>query len=201
MESQSGAQRPDDHLHDRLVQGDETALAEAYDRFVALVHSVALRVSGSRTAAEDIVQEVFVHLWERPYAFRPERGSLRGWLCLLAHRRAVDWVRAEQARERRVRQVCGTDVEDCAPSAEDSVVAADEAGRVRTAVATLPAAQREAIELAFFAGITYRQVARQLGVPEGTVKSRMRGGLRQLASLLADPSAPGAGTETSGESR
>ncbi|GCD92602.1 RNA polymerase sigma factor SigK [Embleya hyalina] len=184
-------------MHDRLVQGDESALAEVYDCFVGLVHSVAMRVSGNRTAAEDIVQEVFVHLWEHPYAFRPERGSLRGWLCLLAHRRAVDWVRAEHARERRVEHACRTGGGEWVASAEDSVVAADEAARVRSALARLPAAQREAIELAFYADITYREVASRLGVPEGTVKSRMRGGLRQLATLLGNPSGRG----TSGEGR
>ncbi|MGW1997264.1 sigma-70 family RNA polymerase sigma factor [Embleya sp. NPDC001921] len=193
--------RPEEHLHDRLVQGDESALAEVYDCFVGLVHSVAMRVSGNRTAAEDIVQEVFVHLWERPYAFRPERGSLRGWLCLLAHRRAVDWVRAEQSRERRVEHACRTGDGAWVASAEDSVLAADEADRVRSALARLPAVQREAIELAYYAEITYREVALRLGVPEGTVKSRMRVGLRQLATLMEDPAARGAGGGTSGEGR
>ncbi|MDI2128321.1 sigma-70 family RNA polymerase sigma factor [Yinghuangia seranimata] len=189
----AGATRPEDGdeaLHARLVHGDAAALGEAYDLMAGVVHAVALRVSGSRSAAEDIVQEVFVHLWSNPYAFRPERGTMRGWLCMLAHRRAVDWVRAEEARDRRLRRLGAAVRYTAVPSAEDSVVAADEAHRVRAAVGNLPAAQREAIELAFFAGNTYRQVAERLGVPEGTVKSRMRVGLRQLAVALAHPARP-----------
>lgn len=188
-----------DDLHERIVHGDESALGEVHDRYAGIVHGVALRVTGSRGAAEEITQEVVVYLWQRPYAYRPERGSLRTWLCLLAHRRAVDWVRAEQARRRRHEQVHRSSPAEDVPSAEEQVIAADEADRVRAAVVALPAAQREAIELAYFAGITHRQVAAQLGVPEGTVKSRMRSGLRQLARVLGT-SEPGA-EEREGERR
>src|SRR5215471_2717941 len=88
-------------VRDRLVAGDDAALGEVYDQFSSLVYGLALRVIGDARAAEDVSQDVFVWLWERPTAFDPERGSLRSWLGTLTHRRAVDYVRREEARRRR----------------------------------------------------------------------------------------------------
>src|SRR5215510_16530104 len=88
-------------VRERLVAGDDAALGEVYDQFSSLVYGLALRVIGDARAAEDVSQDVFVWLWERPAAFDPERGSLRSWLGTLTHRRAVDYVRREEARRRR----------------------------------------------------------------------------------------------------
>ncbi|PZG38758.1 RNA polymerase subunit sigma [Spongiactinospora gelatinilytica] len=174
----------DRRLHQRIVGGDETALGELYDRLGPLIVSVAVRVTRDRSVAEDIAQEVFITLWERPLAYDPARGSLRTWLATIAHRRSVDHVRAE---ERRKGTVIGPRLtEPRPPGLEDQILDADEAHRVRQAVQRLPAALREVIELAYFGGRTYRQVADELGLPEGTAKSRIRLGLRTLADALTE---------------
>jgi RNA polymerase sigma-70 factor (ECF subfamily) len=174
----------DRSLHQRVVGGDESALGELHERLYPLVHGLALRVTRDRLVAEDIVQEVFVTFWERPLAFDPDRGSLRSWLATIAHRRAVDHVRTE---ERHRVSTLGPRLAEPEPSPlEDWILAADEAARVRVAVSRLPGGLREAIELAYYRGRTYRQTAEELGLPEGTVKSRIRLGLRKLADALAD---------------
>jgi RNA polymerase sigma factor (sigma-70 family) len=166
----------------RLVEGDDAALAEVYDQYSSFVYGLALRVIGEPRAAEDVTQDVFVSIWERPGAFDPERGSLRTWLGTLAHRRAVDYVRREEARRRRMEREASRAVP--APDVEELATALVTAERVRAALDALPGEQRRAIELAYFGGNTYRQVAEVLGIPEGTAKSRLRLGLRRIASAL-----------------
>jgi len=176
----------------RLGAGDEAALGEVYDQYASFVYGLALRVIGEQRGAEDVSQEVFVFVWERPEVFDPGRGSLRTWLGTLAHRRAVDYVRREEARRRRA-------VRDAAcratavPDVEELATALVMAERVRAALGVLPPEQREAIELAYFGGRTYREVADELGIPEGTAKSRLRLGLRRVAAVL-EPDAPGVST-------
>jgi len=171
-------------LHQRVVGGDEVALGEIYDRLSSLIFGLSLRVTRDRVIAEDITQEVFLIFWERPLAYDPERGSLRAWLATIAHRRAVDQVRAE---ERRRVSVLGPRLFERAPERlEDTVLDADEAERLRQAVTALPDSLREVVELAYFGGRTYRQVGEELGVPEGTAKSRIRLALRRLADALAE---------------
>jgi RNA polymerase sigma factor (sigma-70 family) len=167
---------------DRLIAGEEGALNEIYDQFASFAYGLALRVIGDARAAEDVAQDVFVTFWERPDAFDPDRGSLRTWLGTLAHRRAVDHVRREEARRRRA-------IKDAArpettPDVEEMAIALVTAERVRSALATLPDDQQRAIQLAYFGGKTYRQVAQVLGIPEGTAKSRLRLGLRRIAGVL-----------------
>jgi RNA polymerase sigma-70 factor, ECF subfamily len=169
-------------VRDRLVDGQEAALVEIYDQYASFVYGLAVRVIGDARAAEDVTQEVFVGLWERPAAFDARRGSLRTWLGTLAHRRAVDYVRREEARRRcaerdAARAVTTSDVEELATA----LVSAE---RVRVALDVLPSEQRRAIQLAYFGGKTYRQVAEVLGIPEGTAKSRLRLGLRRIAEAL-----------------
>jgi RNA polymerase sigma factor (sigma-70 family) len=177
----------DGELHRRVGAGDEAALAEVYRRFGPLVHALARRVTGDVEAARDVAQEVFCHFWERPLAYDPDRGSLRTWLATLAHRRAVDWVRREE-RRRRAPATLAADllVAGAGPGADEAVEAADTAHRVRRTVAALPPDMREPIELAFYNGCTYREVAIKLGIPEGTAKSRLRSALARLARVLAD---------------
>jgi RNA polymerase sigma-70 factor (ECF subfamily) len=167
---------------ERLVAGDSVALAEIYDQYASFVYGLALRVIGDARAAEDVSQDVFVGLWERPAVFDPERGSLRTWLGTLAHRRAVDYVRREEARRRRAERDAARAVS--APDVDELATALVAAERVRAALDRLPAEQRRAIELAYFGGRTYRQVAEVLGIPEGTAKSRLRLGLRRIAEAL-----------------
>lgn len=167
---------------DRLIAGEEGALNEIYDQFSSFVYGLALRVIGDARAAEDVSQDVFVTVWERPAAFDPDRGSLRTWLGTLAHRRAVDHVRREEARRRRATKDAARPVST--PDVEEMALALVTAERVRSALETLPDEQRRAIQLAYFGGRTYRQVAEVLGIPEGTAKSRLRLGLRRIADVL-----------------
>jgi RNA polymerase sigma factor (sigma-70 family) len=166
----------------RLTARDETALAELYDQYGSFVFGLAARVINDRRAAEDVTQDVFLYVWEHPDAFDPDRGRLRTFLGTLAHRRAVDHVRREEARRRRGERDAAMQVS--VPDVDEMAMALVAAERVRAEVERLPAEQREAIELAYFGGRTYRQVAEELGIPEGTAKSRLRLGLRRIADAL-----------------
>jgi RNA polymerase sigma-70 factor (ECF subfamily) len=167
-------------LIDQIATGDESTLRHLYEQYGSLVYSIALGLMQDRCAAEDVAQQVFIRVWERPTGFDPDRGSLRTLMATLAHSRAVDHVRREQAgRRREQRQLPGApcDVEDLAASAAV-------AERVRRAVDGLPDEQRAAVLLAYYDARTYRQVAATLDIPEGTAKSRLRLGLRRIAKCL-----------------
>jgi RNA polymerase sigma factor (sigma-70 family) len=169
-------------LSRRLCAGDESALGEVYDQFSGFVFGLALRVIKDRTAAEDVTQDVFVTLWEHPERFEPERGSMRAFLGTMTHRRSVDLIRREEARRRRETKTSSEPT--VAPKVDESALAAVTSQEVRDAVACLPANQRQAVELAYFHGHTYRQVATALGIPEGTAKSRLRLALGRVSELL-----------------
>ncbi|HET6794525.1 MAG TPA: sigma-70 family RNA polymerase sigma factor [Acidimicrobiales bacterium] len=165
----------------RMAAGDEEALAEAFERFGALVYGLARRVTGDSSVAEDVVQEVFVALWKRPDRFDPERGSLRAYLGVQAHRRAVDAVRRDTRRsQREVRQFDGG---SCAGHG-DPLDAAMVTEVVKEAIGRLPAEQRRVVELTYYGGRSNREVASFLGIPEGTVKSRLRLAQSKLGTLL-----------------
>jgi RNA polymerase sigma-70 factor (ECF subfamily) len=169
-------------VRNRLVAGSEAALTELYDQFSSFVYGLAYRVIGDARAAEDVSQEVFIRLWERPEAFDPERGTLRAWLATVTHRRAVDHIRREEARRRRTDRDANRVVS--APDVEEMATALLMAERVRATLDVLPPEQRRAVDLAYFEGRTYRQVAEVLGIPEGTAKSRLRLALRRIAATL-----------------
>jgi len=169
-------------IGERLVAGDDTALRDVYDQYASFVYGLAARVIGDARAAEDVSQDVFLALWERPAAFDPDRGSLRTFLGTVAHRRAVDYVRREEARRRRALREAGQ--APTTPDVEEMATAILTAERVRAALDQLPDDQRRAVQLAYFGGRTYRQVADELGIPEGTAKSRLRLGLRRIADAL-----------------
>jgi RNA polymerase sigma-70 factor, ECF subfamily len=163
----------------------EEALAEVFRRHAGAVLNLARRVLGDAGRAEEIVQEVFVRLWHEPERFDPERGSLRSYLLAQAHGRAVDLLRSDTARRNREDRDARSAAEngyDVEREVWDLVVV----DRVREAVVALPEDERRAIELAYFGGRTYREVAEELGAPEGTVKSRIRAGLRRMRAALAD---------------
>lgn len=170
-------------LRDRLLAGDERALASVVGEFGPLVRGVARRVLGDDAAAEDVTQDVFVWLWERPDRFDPDRGSLRSFLAVVTRRRAIDWIRRHDADRRRADRVA-RDAPLVADDLADGVATRDDATQVRAAVAALPDDQREAVTLAFFGGQSYREVARSLGIPEGTAKSRLRLALAKLSATL-----------------
>jgi RNA polymerase sigma factor (sigma-70 family) len=179
------------HLSDEalvalVARGDEDALAELYDRVSRIAYGLALRVLRDERHAEDAVQEAFLQVWRSAATFRAERAKASTWILTLVHRRAVDLVRREERRQ-------------ADPLTEDAAAAAlapeqtDEAAwlrfereRVQTALKQLPDVQREALELAYYGGFSQSELADRLGVPLGTVKSRMFAGLTRLRELLDD---------------
>ena len=168
----------------RIAVGDERALQMIYERYSPLVYGLSRRVTASTAHAEEITQEVFVYLWQNPDRFDAERGTLRAFLGAVAHRRSVDEVRRNTRRVAREDRIGGDATNLDMIEISDGVERSQTAERVRAAVSSLPEQQREAVLLAYFGGFTFRQVAEQLGIPEGTAKSRLRLGLSKLAVLL-----------------
>jgi RNA polymerase sigma-70 factor (ECF subfamily) len=172
----------------------QDALAEAYRRHAGAVFGLAKRLLADQARAEEIVQEVFLRLWNEPDRFDPDRGTLRSYLLAHTHGRSVDVVRSDTSRRAREER-------DAAMAADGGYDVAHEvwdlalAGHVRQAMASLQPGERAAIELAYFGGRTYKEVAEVPGEPEGTVKSRIRTGLRRLRGELVD-----AGVTTGAES-
>lgn len=170
-------------LCEALGRANELALAEAYRRHGASVHNLARRVLGSGDLADEVTQDVFLDLWRRPERFDGDRGSLRTFLVTRAHGKAVDLVRAESSRHaREQRNVAGTALGGY--DLDHYVFDLATADKVQVAVAALPNDERVAIEMAYFEGMTYREVASTLGAPEGTIKSRIRSGLQRLRASL-----------------
>ncbi|HUG07962.1 MAG TPA: sigma-70 family RNA polymerase sigma factor [Acidimicrobiia bacterium] len=166
-----------------VLAEDDAALESIYRKYGGAVHFVARKVLRDDALAEDVVQDVFVSFWNSPDGFDPDRGSLRTYLLTIAHRRAVDIVRSEAARSRRE----GTSpLGDQVIDIDDEVWARSQSEIVRNAVAQLSEDERNAISLAYFKGLTYVEVAKALAEPEGTVKSRIRGGMRKLSLVLAE---------------
>jgi RNA polymerase sigma-70 factor (ECF subfamily) len=161
----------------------EQALAEIYRRHGGAVHALARRLLGSDHAADDVTQEVFIKLWEAPERFDPTRGGLRSFLLAAAHSRAVDQLRSQSARRAREERDA-THVASAGYDLERHAWDLHLSEQVRNAVGCLPDTERRAIELAYFGGRTYREVAVLLGEPEGTVKGRIRAGLKRLRQAL-----------------
>ena len=163
----------------------QDALAEAYRRHAGAAFALARRLLGDREMAEEILQEVFLRLWNAPERFDPERGSLRSYLLAQTHGRSVDLLRSETSRRRREEREARETAEH-GVDIEREVVDLTVADQVKEVVAELPVDERRAIELAYFGGHTYRQVAVLLDQPEGTVKSRIRSGLRRMRQGLVE---------------
>jgi RNA polymerase sigma-70 factor, ECF subfamily len=174
-------------LVERIRAGDDRALAAVYDRHAGMVYGLARRVARDEQLARDVTQEVFTYLWEMPGRVDLSRGTLRTYLALLAHRRAVDEVRRHEARFR-------AETASALPEPEEGpethvVDAATQTWRTKHLAALLgmlPAEQRIAVQLAYYDGLTYVQVAEKLGIPEGTAKWRLRAALARLRTLLTD---------------
>lgn len=164
-----------------VAEGDRDALEIAFSAYGGAVKSVATRVLRDENLAEDVVQDVFVSFWKSPEKFRPDRGSLRTFLLTIAHRRAVDMVRSETARSRREE----TTPWESSYDIEDEVWSKALSETVRDALGNLGEDERQAIAMAYFGGLSYVEVARRLGTPEGTVKSRIRAGMKKLSVSLA----------------
>ncbi len=180
----------DEALLDAIVARDDRAIAALYDRYGGLAFALAYRILGDRGAAEDVVQDAFLSVWRRAGSFQTGRGSVRTWLLSIAHHRAIDRLRGTAGR---ARQDAPLDEVDRVVSAEDpwrEVSTTIQRDVLKSGLATLPEAQRETIELAYFGGYTQNEIAQRMAVPLGTVKGRMRIGLQKLRSVLM-----GAGVE------
>ncbi|MBA2263999.1 MAG: sigma-70 family RNA polymerase sigma factor [Chloroflexi bacterium] len=180
----SDDRQADARLAERIRSGDTTALGELYDRHSAAALATALRVVGDREEAEDVVHDAFVAVWRKIDRFDADRGSLRPWLMTVVRNRAIDRVRArrfnvdvDDADERSLLRTGPN------PTWDDAVRRAS-AREVRAALAQLPDEQRRAIELAYFEGYTYREVADLTGVPAGTANGRLRLALAKLREAL-----------------
>lgn len=165
-------------------RGDQQAFARVYDATSAKLYGLVLRVLRNPALAEEVAQECFLEIWRQSSRYDPERGSALAWMLTIAHRRAVDRVRAVEASERRdltYEQASRTPEHDSTAEAVESTL---DAQRVRAALQGLTEAQREAIELAYFGGYTHTEVAAMLDLPLGTAKTRIRDGLIRLRDTM-----------------
>lgn len=163
-----------------IRSGDENAMALLYDRYSSIVYSVALRVLSDTGAAEDVLQEVFMQLWRNPGVFDSSRGSLGAWLAVIARNRAIDALRKRHPE---------TDIADVIVSVEPDMAGDAERARVMEkvlgALGAMPLAQRSALEMAYFEGLTHTEIAAKTGEPLGTIKTRIRAGLLALRKAFS----------------
>ena len=177
----------DGELVELVAQKDAGALEALYDRYGRPAYSLARRILTEETLAQDVVQEVFLSLWRDARRFDAGRGTVATYLLSMTHHRAVDVVRREENLRRWRTSDEGLELEpDPKARVEDEVEASERRAEVRAALAELPAAQREALLLAYFGGYTQREVAALVGVPLGTVKTRMAAGMRKMKEALQD---------------
>ena len=184
MRSVTDDLRTDADLVSLLAQGDVAVLGVLFDRHQRYALGLAHRVLNDRVLAEEVVQDAFVALLERAATFDPTRGSFRAWLLSFVHHKAVDVVRREEALRRRALAAQGLESRREEPDPADEAWQIVQIEHVRAALVTLTDDERRAIETAYFGGLTYRQTAELMDVPEGTIKTRMRSGLRKLRHAL-----------------
>ncbi|WP_217925054.1 RNA polymerase sigma factor [Miltoncostaea oceani] len=174
---------------ERASEGDERALELLYDLYAPAAYGLAVRMVGERREAEDVVQEAFMTLWRSgARQFDPERGTARGWFMASVRNRALDHLRARARHNRRVAvaEQAARVVSQVEAPTEDLVIAVAQQSAAREVLATLGEDQRRVIELAYFDGLTHREIAADLGVPTGTVKSRLRVGLEKMRTELRE---------------
>ena len=164
----------------RIYSGDEDAMALLYDRYSNVVYAVALRVLSDGSAAEDILQDVFIQLWRNPQAFNASRGSLATWLAVIARNRAIDQLRKKRPEVEAAETVISVD-----PGLESAADRSQAIEKVRAVLAGMPGEQRAALEMAFFEGLTHVEIAGKTGQPLGTVKTRIRSGLLAVRKAFA----------------
>ena len=177
-------ERDDEALLALIARRDQVALAALYDRYGMRVYALALRLLGDAQVAEEVTQDVFLRLWQRAETFQPGTSSFLAWLLAITRNRSIDEMRSRRAVARRRESLgltgASTIVDDPQRRVEDRLLADD----VRQALAELPPAQRRAVELAIFGGLTHTEIAAALGSPLGTVKSWLRHGFQRLRAAL-----------------
>jgi RNA polymerase sigma-70 factor (ECF subfamily) len=196
MSSPAAIIPPDEEKHamdaqilQRVAAGDQSALGELYDRFSRPLFSAALRILNNAAEAEDVLHDVFVTLWDKAADFEASKGHAFSWALTLTRNRAIDRVRSRKRRSEILTQALPADLgydeaSDAKLDSAGNLWVKEKAAAVRTAVATLPADQRQALELAYFSGLTQQQIAEKLSEPLGTIKARIRRALFKLRDVL-----------------
>ena len=172
------------YLLNQSGRGDEAAFSQLYDELSGVVYGVVIRVIRDQAQAAELTQEVFVEAWRLAARFDSDKGSVRSWICTIAHRRAVDRVRSEQSRRNREEADLIKTPVVAADAAVESAERNSDVEMVQQALQVLTVAQRESVTLAYYGGHTYREVAALLDIPEGTVKTRIRDGLIKLRDTM-----------------
>jgi len=178
---------PVDHiaeLLERVAGGDQSAFGRLYDALAGRVFGLILRVLVDRAQSEEVLQEVFLEVWQSASRFAPNRGQGRSWVLTIAHRRAVDRVRSSQASTDRDVRAGFRDLDVAHDGVAEQVELRIEGKRVTAALAALPDAQREALTLAYYGGYSQSEIAALVGAPLGTIKTRMRDGLSRLRTEM-----------------
>jgi RNA polymerase sigma-70 factor (ECF subfamily) len=176
----------DEELLALVLRRQEAALGALYDRYGRLVYTIALRITGDRQTAEEVVQDVFQNVWQSAGGFQASAGTFSGWLMSIARHRAIDITRSKRERARTREQVLDFELPTADDAGLDRAVTQQMLREaVRSALDTLPANQRQAVELAYYGGLTRAEIAQRLGEPLGTVKTRLRLGLLKLRDLLS----------------
>ena len=179
-------------LHRRLTAGDRWSFDELYRRYARAAYGLAYRLTGQQVLAQDVVHDAFLALWRAPEAFDPARGAFRTFFLSLVHHRAVDTVRREQRLRDRSERAANLEEppgEDPAEAVVDELFLVDRRRQVREALQTLPPEQRQVLEMAYFGGRTQVQIAEEVGIPVGTVKTRTMAAMRKLRKVLEEPPA------------
>lgn len=170
---------------ERVCAGDHEALALLYDLTTPVLYPLVLRIVGQAGAAEEVLLDVYLEVWRKAESFDRERGSAMSWLVMLARSRAIDRLRSKVGERTRERPLPADDVLQGTANPEQEAVVGERRRMIVEALAQLADGQREAIELAFYEGLTHAEIAERLGQPLGTVKTRIRSGMMRLRALLA----------------
>jgi RNA polymerase sigma factor (sigma-70 family) len=181
QEPDAAREPSDEQVLEAVGRGDDDALGMLYDRFGRPAYGLAFRILRDAALAEDAVQEAFLAVWRSADAYKRERAKPSTWILTVVHRRAVDLVRREQSRRGEPLEVAP---EPTSGPADEDAVLRDRRAAVQAALTELPGEQRQALELAYYGGLTQSELAERLGVPLGTVKSRMFAGLGRLREIL-----------------
>lgn len=174
-------------LVERVSQGDKNALSELYDSSSAQVFGLIVRIVGDRAIAEEIALDIYVQVWKAAASFDPERGSAAAWLFLMARSRAIDYLRSKAGQARGREQALPEDYRQVRDKSADPAAAAEAGSRravIVGALADLEPEKRQAIELAFFGGLSHSEISDELDLPIGTVKTRIRSGMQKLRKTL-----------------
>ncbi len=184
----AGAEPTDEQLILKIADGDQMALRTLYSRHAGLVRTIAYRVMNNDHDVDDIVQDLFIEVWNQADRFREAKGTGIAWISTLARRRSIDRLRRKQAYLRatdRFRETAEKDVDIFAPqSADENAILSDRASALQEVMAKLPPAQNQALQLSFFKGLSQRQIAAQTGIPLGTIKTRLELAVRKIREAV-----------------